>query len=229
MLGEIIEKLLQDEEVEKEELEKYNIESTEIYKNFVLVNEDSPIRTIDLMVSGRVHASRLAKDRQNILCKNLASPQFVSLPQLLSGRKTATCTIIANETCKFYRIPAELFEEQMLKDEKLTKIVIKYLATFSTYMIEEIALTYGYSSQYVILKYFYDVSEEKPQGEKAYVIDMNKDYLADMFHVNVRTLYRYLTSWENKGYIIREGQNIVITDESREKIYEYLERQRGNS
>lgn len=33
-------------------------------------------------------------------------------------------------------------------------------------MIEEIALTYGYSSQYVILKYFYDVSKEKPQGEK---------------------------------------------------------------
>lgn len=225
MLGEIIHKLLQGEEVEESKLENLGLELVEIFKNFRLVDEDSKFHTIDLMLEGRAYASREGNTGQNILARNILSPQFFCLIELLGGRDKALATIIATEKCKILRIPVEVFEDNLLHDAELTKIALKYLGTYASDMLEEHSITYGFSYQYNILKYFYDISTE----EEEYVLDMNKDFLADMFHVNVRTLYRYLTEWENDGYILRKGQNIIIHVEGRKKIEKFLEAERSKA
>ena len=97
---------------------------------------------------------------------------------------------------------------------------MEYLSKFSYNIIKNSIEYEEYEVEKAILKYYLKISK----GSELGIINLKNAFVADMFRISERTLYRYLNSWEENGLISRKKRSIVICDTNRKKICEFLDK-----
>lgn len=202
-----------------EELIKFFNEKKEIeYKKAqTILEEGSKIDYIYLLVKGNVYISRHLKDGKRIIANNLEAPQILSLIEVLNSEKTVMGSVIAINDVKVLKINKEEFVGY-LKIEEFKNMILSYLAKFSFNIIKNDMEYEKYDVEKSILKYFLNMSKN-PESEKT---QPSNAFLADMFRISERTLYRYLSSWEARGLIQRNKGLVYISKENKMKIQKFL-------
>lgn len=107
----------------------------------------------------------------------------------------------------------------MNNDIRLMNLCVNYLSSFAFEIINKNQRERSNSPKENILNFFYQSSLNKRFPVE---INTNRQFLADLFGINIRTLFRYLNDWEEEGLIRRDGQKIVLDKPAFEKLKMHL-------
>lgn len=196
-----------------------DIKRFEFSEGETVLEEGSKIKTIDFLIEGNVYISRNLKDGKRVIANNLETPQILSLIEVLNGEDEVMSGVFALNKVAVLKVPKDEFLNRLSSGE-LREVALAYLSKFSYNIIKNSIEYEEYEVEKAILKYYLKISE----GSELGIINLKNAFVADMFRISERTLYRYLNSWEENGLIYREKRSIIIDDTNRKKIFEFLEK-----
>ncbi len=195
-----------------------NKKEVEFKKGDIVLQEGSKIETIDFLVDGNVYISRNLKDGKRVIANNLEAPQILSLIEVLNSEKEVLSDVFALNNVKILKIQIDEFLEK-INDIEVKNASLEYLAKFSYGVIKHSMEYEKYEVEKAILKYYLHISKDSED----YIINLKNSFVADMFRISERTLYRYLNLWEKRGLIRREKRNILIDKDHKKKILKFLD------
>lgn len=196
-----------------------DIKKVEFSEGEVVLEEGSKIKTIDFLIEGNIYISRNLKDGKRVIANNLEAPQILSLIEVLNGEDEVMSGVFALNKVAILKVQKDEFLNK-LRGGELRDIALEYLSKFSYNIIKNSIEYEEYEVEKAILKYYLKISK----GSELGIINLKNAFVADMFRISERTLYRYLNSWEENGLISRKKRSIVICDTNRKKICEFLDK-----
>lgn len=185
-------------------------------KGQYLLKEGAEIDTICILLKGNVYIGRNSSDGRRIISNNLKAPQIFSLIELLNGEKEVLGNVIALNEVQILKIKTEEFLVR-LEEPEIKNAAFEYLAKFCLNIIKTDIEYEKYDVEKAIFRYILNSNNDDSVKEQ-----ISKSFLADMFRVSERTLYRYLNAWENDGLIKRERGIISINEENMKLIEDFL-------
>lgn len=192
-----------------------NVVIQDIVKGEMILKQGEVLNNIQILISGDVYISSFSFKGERIIASILQNHQFFGLMEAINGEKFIVASVIALSNCRILSVPVEDFLRELNSDQRLMKLALEYLTEFTMNLIKDREKQRSGSAQENILDFFYFSCLNKKFPVK---ISAHKEFLADMFGINIRTLYRYLNKWEKEGIIKREAQNIIIDKDSFHKI-----------
>ena len=187
-------------------------------KETILI-QDEIIEYVDFLISGKVYVAKFLENGNRIIADSLSGVQIFSLMEVLASEKFITANVIALNEVLILRIKKDTFLENIKKDTSLLKFSLDYLSKFSVKLINR-SFTKGNGTPCDnILEYFYELALE---NDLPYKIEINKSFIADLFNVNIRSIFRYLKVLEEKAFITRKKGSVVITNKNLNNIELYL-------
>lgn len=192
-------------------------------KNFkkgeIVISQGEDPKNIEILLSGEVYISKFSAKGDRIITNILREVQFFGLIEKLNNENSNLSSVICLSNCDILSVPSNIFLKQMNSDPRLMKLCLNYLSSFSLNLIKDMEKHQLTSKKDNMLEFFYFSSLSKNFPIE---IDTPKEFLADFFQINIRTLYRYLKDWEKREIIKRQGQSIIIDEDSFEKIKKLL-------
>ncbi len=223
-LGKIFEKLLDDKEYFKENREYFLENEYGKLKTYnsgeVLLRELDVINKAVVLVEGEVYISRYSREGRRIITGRMEEGQIFNLLEITGGRTRVEGTVVALGNCTTFEVPINILKKSLEYDHVLLKIALEYISAFALDLMEMGVKRSSLSPEENILQYIFELSSTK---EPPVEIGQSKNFIADLFGINVRSLYRYLNEWEEEGLLKRVGQKIVVDKKNLHRIKDYLE------
>ncbi|EFI41999.1 Crp/Fnr family transcriptional regulator [Peptoniphilus sp. oral taxon 386] len=220
MLGAFLKSIFNGEQIDEKFLIRNKMSIYDFFQGEIIIAEDERVEYIDFLVQGSVFISKFSKSGERIIANSLKAPQIFMLLEFLGGMDNTIGTITSLTNIKIIRIPLPLFKKELKYDIELLNLTLNYVSNFAVELMSQQIIKKSHSIEYNILNYFYNIVLENKLPCK---IEFNKSFLADLFNINVRTVYRYLNEWEEKNFIKRQGQNIIINKPGFTKIEKFLD------
>ena len=132
-------------------------------------------------------------------------------------------TNIANTKVELIQIPIKCFKQWLKESHKITTIVLQNV---SRNFIKNMTL----SGENVLLnsKYLFTAHllNNALYDGNLYVMNETREKTAKRTGINLRTLYRYIKEFKNKGFIDVKGRKIFFTEQQRDQLHNYYQKLR---
>lgn len=172
-----------------------------------LINDSDPADRIFLIVQGSVQIQCYNIYGEKSIQGIMYAPEFFGLVEVLTKIPSYTSSVIANEPLGAFSIPASLFKQALSQDIKLANIVIQRIADFSSLKMRETVEENLYKPIDLLILYLY---KQSGLFKLPYIIKMKRADLADLLHIELRTLYRYIKILQESNMCtLRNGKMII--------------------
>lgn len=180
-----------------------------VKKNQTILYKMDPAKYLYMLLSGRaVIMNDISWSNDNII-DYVESPHILGLIEPLNGTDHYTAFVVAQTNCILFRILTSEFMSIIQRNPSLcykTLIIMGKIAHSNMGHAESHKI---FSSKDILGHYLY----LRAQYATPYVCSLTRTALAEELHINLRTLYRYISNLEKKNCLtIRKGK-IVIEEE----------------
>lgn len=147
--------------------------------------------------------------------------EFIGLMEIFSQSNKYCCTCRANRKCVGYVVSKEDLIKLLNTNFEFNRYLVNYWAKIFYKSSTNIQRYPNNKSLYKLCDYLY---KEALKYENTDIVNLKlkKEILAEILGINIRTVYRLLNELLDKGLIIKENQEIVITNKHKERLLEFL-------
>jgi len=189
-------------------------------ENEFLIINNMPSRHIYLLLDGYCRTEKYSSNGK--LLKSIPSGpiQLYGLFEAVHPTLTVhTASIRCITACSYVRIPNRNYINEVLSDPALGWISIQYLASFINQVLTEHddLLLNNTRNKILLQLYYYSSTMHFP-----IIVKTQKEELAQLLNINLRTLYRQLDVLYKEDLISSSHGKIVITEEQYYKIQTLL-------
>ncbi|KXO16459.1 cyclic nucleotide-binding domain protein [Clostridiales bacterium KA00134] len=208
MLGEIIKKLLEEKKNFKNSLLKEaNLEIKDYKPGDFIAKEGERPGKIKILLEGTVFVSRFSNRGERIISHTMDGVGFFCLLEAIKGLKENIGSVICLNQTSLLEVPLKVYLDELKKDPLLVQMSLEYLTNFSLDLIDQMNKKTTMTPEENMLTYIYYLAKDKSLPME---IREKKSFYADLFGVNVRSIYRYLNEWESKKYIYRQERKVFV-------------------
>jgi len=179
--------------------------------NVCFIESGAQLDYIYVQLSGTSYIVNYTPKGKRIIADTLHGGQIYGLIEALHHRKTYIGNVITLSPCMLAKVPCNLFLSALKHDLFLSNLALGYMADFSAKLMESSEQKSAASPMENFLFYLYHRSIQQPLP--CYIKE-NKSFIADYLGIDKRSLYRYLNQFEKEGYLRREKQAILISEEN---------------
>lgn len=191
------------------------IQILDLKENKIFIDGNNGLEYIYILVNGMTYVVNYTFDGRRVIADTYSKAQIFGLIEAINNDSFYKGTVVTLSRAILVKVNKEKFLEAIYSDLEISSIIIKYLADFSTHSIKASKYKTTISPYENLIIYFYN----KALGKKfPYRIKDNKSFIADSLQINKRTLYRYLNKLSEEEIILRDGQDIIISESSFRKI-----------
>ncbi|MEG1887324.1 MAG: cyclic nucleotide-binding domain-containing protein [Oscillospiraceae bacterium] len=150
----------------------------------------------------------------------LIAPQMFGLMEAIDGRISYAASVEADSPSYIMEVPVHLFRSLIDECNSAAQVIIRnlcYMAVRNMNNVEYYALN---RPQETLVLYLYRSCMGQPLP---YVLTSNRKLLAEILHINLRSLYRYLNELKSDGVCNTVKGKITITQEAFVKLKERCE------
>ena len=182
---------------------------TRVYReNQTIITIDSSLGDVFFLLEGSVKVQSFSTDGDNTVIATLFAPQILGLTELLLGKDGYGASVITRQPCSIVKVPAVEFRTMLSEYPDAYRLLAPYLAALATQNMNA-------SESRIILNGrerlgLYLVSACHNQ-KFPYFLRETREQIAQNTHNNLRTLYRYLDDFTDRGLISRQGARIYLT------------------
>ncbi len=188
-----------------------NIYTQKLKPNVFFIESGAKLDYIYVQLSGTSYIVNYTPKGKRIIADTLHGGQIYGLIETLHHRKSYIGNVITLSPCLIAKIPHNLFLSALKHDLFLSNLALSYMADFSAKLMESSEQKSAASPMENFLFYLYHRSIQEPLPCH---ITENKTFIADYLRIDKRSLYRYLNQFEKEGYLRREKQAILISEEN---------------
>lgn len=163
------------------------------------------------------------KDRSQYLDHHDKVCPFAGCMEVLNDIPSYLCTLRVVSPCKGYRLPKALFIEWLNSSEELKTALLSYWASLLCERIYSPFMPISRNLSASLSGFFLQQCTGDSIQNHSYRLNLSRKLLAEKLDVSKRTVYRLLSSFEEKNLISRSGRFICITAEQHELLEEYYE------
>ena len=187
--------------------------------NSCFIESGARLDYIYVQLSGTSYIVNYTPKGKRMIADTLYGGQIYGLIEALHHRRTYIGNVITLSPCILVQVPYNVFLSALKSDLFLSNLALDYLADFSAKLMESSEQKSAATPMENFLLYLYHRSS---QQSLPCCIKENKTFIADYLGIDKRSLYRYLNQFEKEGYLHREKQTLLISEENFHRIKKRL-------
>lgn len=164
-----------------------------------------------VLLEGQVEILQWDEEGKKNIASYLEGLQFLGLIEFLTGQKELLSTVRSTTRGNFVFLTGRVLSD-FLSDPEFSSYLLYYLAELNRSNMSQRSKERLLSKKERLMDFFLEASFEK---KLPFTIHQKKQDLSDLFQIPPRTLYRYLKEMEEKGWIFRKGNHILIGKKER--------------
>lgn len=183
-------------------------------KEETIISQGDPCRYIYILISGRVSVLNcISWDNDNVI--DFIEPlDIMGLVEYLNKISAYTAFVVAQSKCYILRIPLSVFETIIRENAYICYQTLVTMGASLKSNMDRAETNQLFHSKDILGHYLFLQAQRKTP----YVCPLTRKNLAETLHINLRTLYRHLSDFEEKDYIeLRKGK-IIIEQKNLEKL-----------
>lgn len=191
-----------------------------LQKNDTILSLNDPLKYFYFLLSGQVSVwGQIAWNTNNII-ERLNPLEILGLVEYLNHIPYYTAYILAESKCTLLRIPVEEYIRLIQNNNKLCFLTLSVLGKVTASNMACAAQQNLLSTKDILGHYLF--AQSRPH--RPYVCPVTRTDLADLLHINLRTLYRHIDAMAQNNYLMLRKGKIVIEEEH----FRRLEARYGN-
>ncbi|MBE6008326.1 MAG: Crp/Fnr family transcriptional regulator [Lachnospiraceae bacterium] len=185
-------------------------------KNDVIIQQMDEAKYFYFLLKGKVSVINSISWTNGDVIDTLSPLNIMGLTEKLNNVPTYTASVVANEHCVVMRVPADEYISLISKDAQLCFDTLKLLGKITTHNMSRAETGHIFYPLDRLGYYLFSMA----RNNVPYVCSATRKELSSSLYINLRTLYRYLDSMEENGYISINKGKIVIDKENLKKLDE---------
>ena len=141
---------------------------------------------------------------------SLAAPQMFGLIEVVEERLMFAASVQANTDVLVLEVPAALFRSVLQNSTPAARVVIRNLAFLAVRNMDNVEYYTLNRPQQTLALYLYQACKD---AKKPYALPLCRRMLAEILHIHLRSLYRYLDELKDKGLCCVIRGKITITEQ----------------
>ena len=189
-------------------------------KNDTILSQKDPLNYLYFLLSGHVSVwGQIAWNNNNVI-EHLEPLEILGLVEYLNDIPYYTAYILAESKCTLLRIPTDEYADIIQNNNRLCFLTLCVLGNVTASNMACAAKQNLLSSKDILGHYLYAQSRQ----HRPYICPVTRADLADLLHINLRTLYRHIDAMEQLHYLTLRKGKIVVDEEQ----FQRLESRYGN-
>lgn len=167
------------------------------------------------LLQGHVKVSVVTPEGRQAVIDSIEAPHLFGVTEAVQGKKQYSARVEGASSCLVAAVPAQEFLRHIYEDATASKTLIWFLAKLANVNMDKAERKAIRQPREILLYYLYQYGERHKRPCR---LQVTRKALSEELHINLRTLYRYLSYCEKEGAILLEGGKIVITEEGFAKL-----------
>ncbi|HJB19625.1 MAG TPA: Crp/Fnr family transcriptional regulator [Candidatus Bariatricus faecipullorum] len=185
-------------------------------KGETIICQNDPVKYTYFLLSGRACVlNHISFDSDNVV-DFLEPLDVMGLVEFLNGMKAYTAYVVAKEKSAVFRLPLNVFVKIIQEDASLCYQTLLSVGESLKSNMDRAETNQLFRSRDILGHYLFLQAQRK----LPYVCPLTRKSLAENLHINLRTLYRHLSSFEETGCLELRRGKIVIEGEHFERLSE---------
>lgn len=185
-------------------------------KQDLIIQQGASVKYIYFLLKGTASVLNSISWTNSDIIDTLVPLDLLGLVELLNEQKAYTGYVVAETPCVVFRVSTDLFLSIIKSDGLLCYETLRILGKITEHNMNR-AETNAIFHPSDRLGHFLYLSSH---GHVPYIYPHTRKKLAEDLHINLRSLYRYLDSMAEEGFIKLERGKIQITKENFAKLDE---------
>lgn len=198
------------------------------WKNYssdeILLECFSPVNKVLILIQGNVQIHNYSIDGNKSIQGIMPAPEFFGLIEALTDTSVYTSSVVAAGPVTAVTVPVPLLEKALRTNIELANVIIKKLAQFANIKMDEAVEENTQKPIDTLILFLYKYTEGK---KLPHTILMKRSELSGLLHIELRTLYRYLNTLQNRNFCKLSYGKIVITKENFSNLEMYIKENRA--
>ena len=188
---------------------------TVIYSDEIFINAGDPISSLFILIKGNVKIKSVSTSGDNAIIASLSAPQILGITEFLRRMDTFGASVYADRDCQVIKVSVTQFENTLNEYPDSYRILAPYLASLAIQNMNESESRLILNNEERLGLYLLNSCRLKTFP---YYIRDTRERIARNSHLNLRTLYRYLDEFVEKGLLSRNRNRLYITAEQYKKL-----------
>ncbi len=188
---------------------------TVIYSDEIFINAGDPISSLFILTKGNVKIKSVSTSGDNAIIASLSAPQILGITEFLRKMDTFGASVYADGDCQVIKVSVTQFEDTLNEYPDSYRILAPYLASLAIQNMNESESRLILNNEERLGLYLLNSCQLKTFP---YQIRDTREQIARNSHLNLRTLYRYIDEFVEKGLLSRNKNRLYITSEQYRKL-----------
>lgn len=188
---------------------------TVIYSDEIFINAGDPISSLFILIKGNVKIKSVSTSGDNAIIASLSAPQILGITEFLRRMDTFGASVYADGDCQVIKVSVTQFEDTLNEYPDSYRILAPYLASLAIQNMNESESRLILNNEERLGLYLLNSCQLKTFP---YQIRDTRERIARNSHLNLRTLYRYIDEFVEKGLLSRSRNRLYITAEQYKKL-----------
>ena len=185
------------------------------YEDDIFISATDEIKHLWVLLEGSVRIHSLSVNGDSSVIAYLNAPQILGLTEYLQNREVFSASVQAYDRCTVLKIPTVQFATMLEEYPDTYKTLAPYLAALATQNMNESESRLILNNRERLGVYLLSLCHSKNLPLR---ITDTRERIAESTHLNLRTLYRYIDEFCQKGLLTREHSHLVITAKQYDKL-----------
>lgn len=188
---------------------------TVIYSDEIFISAGDPISSLFILIKGNVKIKSVSTSGDNAIIASLSAPQILGITEFLRKILTFGASVYADGDCQVIKVSVTQFEDTLNEYPDSYRILAPYLASLAIQNMNESESRLILNNEERLGLYLLNSCRLKIFP---YYIRDTRERIARNSHLNLRTLYRYIDEFVEKGLLSRNKNRLYITAEQYRKL-----------
>ncbi|MDD3140633.1 MAG: Crp/Fnr family transcriptional regulator [Lachnospiraceae bacterium] len=176
-------------------------------KNQIIIEQNNSVKFFYLLLSGHASVINSITWVSDNIVDNVRALDILGLVEYLNNIPTYTAFVVALEECKVLRVSVEHFNEIIQQDVFLCYHTLQVLGRVTSENMNRAEVNSVFHPKEMLGHYLFFQAQS---SGIPYTLPLTRKELSEELHINLRTLYRYLSYMETNGTLELKHGKVVI-------------------
>lgn len=183
-------------------------------KNEIIIQQMDDAEYLYFLLKGKVSVINSISWTNGDVIDTLVPLNIMGLTEKLNNVPRYTASVVANEQCVVMRVNADEYITLISKDAGLCFDTLKMLGKIASHNMNRAETGHIFHPQDRLGYYLFSMAK----NNTPYVCESTRKELSASLYINLRTLYRYLDSMEENGYITIDKGKVIVDENNLKKL-----------
>ena len=196
----------------------------EVEKDTAVLDSGEMSGKVLVIISGSCNVISYSVDGKVSILDHLEPFHVLGLLEVLNRKSYIGASVVTDCESIFIEMTADFFVESMLSNKNASLSIMQYLSKLAVRTMDKIEHYSFNNKQHALAVHLYELARD---NQLPYTVTIKREVLAEILHINLRGLYRYINQLKELGFLSVNKGKIVISLDQFKRLEKFCREQIG--